>query len=175
MALSKCRECGTEVSEKTKVCPKCGIKNPVKKTSLLVKIILGLFGIGLLANLVNGVSGGGSSQSSSNPTHAAVSVNPLEEAIKNVKLANLTWRKVGFESVLLLDVVIENKGKKDVKDVEIECVHFSNSGTQIDSNKKVIYELVKAGSFAIVRDFSMGFIHSQATSSKCRVNNLVLL
>lgn len=31
MALAKCRECGTEVSEEAKVCPKCGISKPVKK------------------------------------------------------------------------------------------------------------------------------------------------
>ncbi|KMZ13793.1 hypothetical protein BHUM_02689 [Candidatus Burkholderia humilis] len=43
MALKQCRECGTEVSDQAKVCPKCGIKNPVKRMSLMAK-----FGIGLL-------------------------------------------------------------------------------------------------------------------------------
>ena len=28
MALIKCKECGSEVSDKAKTCPKCGISNP---------------------------------------------------------------------------------------------------------------------------------------------------
>lgn len=31
VALKKCRESGVDVSEQVKVCPKCGIKNPVKR------------------------------------------------------------------------------------------------------------------------------------------------
>lgn len=44
MALVKCKECGSEVSTKAKVCPKCGAKAP-KKTSLftwLVAVILAM-------------------------------------------------------------------------------------------------------------------------------------
>ncbi len=40
MALKKCRECNTEVSGKAKTCPRCGVKNPAKRTSLLAKIAL---------------------------------------------------------------------------------------------------------------------------------------
>lgn len=43
MALAKCRECGAEVSDAAKTCPKCGISKPVKKISLLGKIFLGFF------------------------------------------------------------------------------------------------------------------------------------
>lgn len=45
MAIAKCRECGAEVSDQAKACPKCGISTPVKKTSLLAKIIAGFFGL----------------------------------------------------------------------------------------------------------------------------------
>lgn len=33
--MSKCRECGAEVSDQAKVCPKCGVAKPVRKTSIL--------------------------------------------------------------------------------------------------------------------------------------------
>lgn len=39
MAMIKCKECGSDISNKADACPKCGAKP--KKTSLLVKIILG--------------------------------------------------------------------------------------------------------------------------------------
>lgn len=42
MALIKCKECGTEVSDSAKNCPKCGAPTP-KKTSLLTWFALFLF------------------------------------------------------------------------------------------------------------------------------------
>ncbi len=35
MAMAKCRECGAEVSDSAKTCPKCGISKPVKKITFL--------------------------------------------------------------------------------------------------------------------------------------------
>lgn len=52
MVMAKCRECGTEVSDAAKVCPKCGISNPVKNTSLLVKLFLVLIGFMILSELI---------------------------------------------------------------------------------------------------------------------------
>lgn len=170
MAMAKCRECGTEVSDEAKTCPKCGIAKPVKKTSLLVKILGGLFAIGFLGNLIGH---GGSSNSSGSP--APVPVNPKTEALNAVKLAKWDWHKGGFDSVMLLNATIKNDGKRDVKDLEVECIHSSKSGTRIDSNKKVVFELVKAGQSVRIKDFSMGFIHTQSNSTSCEITDLVLL
>lgn len=52
MALIKCQECGNEVSNQARVCPTCGAK--VKKpTSLIVKILVGVVGVGILASLLS--------------------------------------------------------------------------------------------------------------------------
>jgi hypothetical protein len=48
MALAKCRECGTEVSDAAKTCPKCGISKPVKKSITLVTPILAIAGLALV-------------------------------------------------------------------------------------------------------------------------------
>ena len=37
MAMSKCKECGKSVSTLAKVCPKCGVPNPTKRTKSLKK------------------------------------------------------------------------------------------------------------------------------------------
>ena len=174
MAMAKCRECGTEVSDAAKVCPKCGISKPVKKTSLFVKILAGLFGLGILGNIISGVSGD-SPTGTSNAASVAPVLSPKEKALSAVKLENWDWKKGGFDSVMMLTATIKNDGERDVKDMQIECSHASNSGTRIDSNKKVVYELVKAGKIVTIKDFSMGFIHSQATSTSCRISDLVLL
>lgn len=44
MALTKCKECGEQVSNKAKTCPKCGAATP-KKTSAFTWIIALLFGV----------------------------------------------------------------------------------------------------------------------------------
>ncbi len=177
MAIAKCRECGTEVSDSAKVCPKCGLSKPVKKTSFLVKIIAIIFGLSMLGTIIGGISGG-SSTSVSNASSAltsAPSLSSKEKALSAVKLEKWDWKKGGFDSVMMLTAKIKNDSDRDVKDIEIECTHTSNSGTRIDSNKKVAFELIKAGKTITIKNFSMGFIHSQATSTSCRITNLVVI
>lgn len=175
MAIAKCRECGAEVSDEAKVCPKCGISKPVKKTSLLVKIIGAIFGIAVLGNVISSIGGGSSHQASSAAAPAAPKIDPKDEALSSVKLDKWDWHKGGFDNIMMLNAKIKNEGARDVKDIEIECTHSSNSGTRIDSNKKVIYEIIKAGKIVSIKEFNMGFVHSQATSSNCRITDLVLI
>ena len=70
MAMAKCRECGAEVCDSAKTCPKCGVAKPVKKTSLIAKIFLGLLALGLIGQFIGGGSntGGGTSTSVSAPS-----------------------------------------------------------------------------------------------------------
>ncbi|MHC6084537.1 hypothetical protein ACYT85_15080 [Ralstonia solanacearum] len=51
MALKKCRECNTEVSGEAKTCPRCGVKNPAKRTSLLAKIALSFVALVVIGRL----------------------------------------------------------------------------------------------------------------------------
>ncbi|MBW8891986.1 MAG: zinc ribbon domain-containing protein [Burkholderiales bacterium] len=170
--MGKCRECGTEVSDQAKVCPKCGVSRPVRKTSLLVKLLAVLFGLFILGRIFGGGAGSGSpSTSSSEPSPP----DPKAVALDSVKLEKLNWTKGGFDSVMLLTTTIKNGGARSVKDLVIECTHYSNSGTRIDSNKKTVFERIDAGKSFRLKEFGMGFIHSQASSTSCAVVDLVLL
>lgn len=44
MALTKCKECGHEVSNQAKTCPQCGAPMP-KRTSLVTWLVAGLLGL----------------------------------------------------------------------------------------------------------------------------------
>lgn len=46
MAMTKCKECGADVSSKAGACPKCGVKQP-KPTSLAAWLFAGLFAMGI--------------------------------------------------------------------------------------------------------------------------------
>ena len=162
MAMAKCRECGTEVSDSAKACPKCGIAKPVKKTSFAVKLLLWLFALGVLGQVING---GGSSTSSSSPAR------PSEDDLAaKVSIKDFTWKTSGFGSVMVLaKISIENKNTENVKDFEIECVHSGPSGTVIDRNKKTIFQVIPAGKTTTLKEVNMGFIHSQAAQSSCSI------
>lgn len=168
MALTKCTECGNEVSTNADSCPKCGAK--VKRKSIgCGGIILILIVIGIIGSFM---SKNGDSPSS---TPSVPSVADIEERVKaQVMIKNLEWYKGGFDSVMMVNATFENISDHDVQDIELTCDHFSNSGTKIDSSTKVIYEVVKAEKSKRVRKFNMGFIHSQAASTDCKITNLVV-
>jgi hypothetical protein len=98
----------------------------------------------------------------------------LREAKASVEISEFKWRKGGFDNIMLATFTLNNKSRFNVKDITVRCEHAAPSGTTIDSNRGTIYEVVKAKSKKTVREFNMGFIHSQARSSGCVVQDLVL-
>jgi hypothetical protein len=166
VALKPCRECGKEISSEAKQCPNCGAKEPTgRKTSPLALGCLLLIVFAVIGSIV----GRGGSSTSQSPTPAT----PREQALAAVKL-NYDWQKGGFGSVMTADFTITNPTAFTVKDIEVTCEHYAASGTKIDSNQRTIYEVVPPKGKKHIRGFSMGFIHSQARSSSCRITDLVV-
>jgi hypothetical protein len=93
------------------------------------------------------------------------------EALKRLTVDGFSWEKSGFGSVMMATFVIDNNNKFAVKDIEVTCIHFANSGTMIDRNTRTVYERIEAGSYQSIIAMNMGFIHSAATSSKCEVTD----
>lgn len=161
MALVKCAGCGAGISKRAQVCPQCG-EPAKKKTSRGTWLAL------LLIIVVGGYmmeQGGTATVGSQRQT------TPREQALQMVKL-DYQWSKAGFGSVMDADFTVTNPSPYAIKDITIECVHFAKSGTRIDSNKRTIYDVVPAGQARTFEQFSMGFIHSQADSSACKVVSL---
>lgn len=74
--------------------------------------------------------------------------------------------------MMLADFVIHNNSEYTIKDIEIQCQHYAKSGTNIDSNTRTIFDIVKPHSKKGFPQFSMGFIHSQTASSSCKITDL---
>ena len=92
-----------------------------------------------------------------------------KESIKDLEIVDFKWNKESFGSVMEADFTIKNNGTVDVKDIEIECVHYAPSGTKIDSNTRTFYELIKAGESRELKSVNMGFIHSQVEKSESAI------
>lgn len=133
-------------------------------TVFLILIVIGIIGSFMSKN-----------DKSPSVTSPVLSVTDVKEQIKEqVKIKKLKWSKGGFNNIMMVNLTFENKSNADVKDIELTCEHFSNSGTKIDSNTRVIYEIFKAGKSKRIHDFNMGLIHSQAETTNCRITNLVV-
>ena len=140
-------------------------KNPARskvikkaKTSAIAGILSGILSLGLYVG-VPGAIGYGIHQIGKEETHK----------LANISTRVTDWRRGGFNSVLLVDFVIQNTNNFAIKDIRVECVGFSASGKEIDSNTEDIYDIIPAKGNLILKDFNMGFLHPQVTRIKCLV------
>jgi hypothetical protein len=190
MATVKCSDCGNEVSTKAEKCPHCG--RPKKKPSMLGRLLLILLGVSALGYFLPGNNPKTTTKSQTSP-QVSPQVSPVvtpapkptlqpppvpsppskENALKSIDLS-FKLRKSEI-SVLEADFTILNKNEYAIKDVKITCAHYAKSGTKIDSNTRTIYEVFPPRKSKTVRDFNMGFIHSQASKSSCEVVDLEIM
>lgn len=98
--------------------------------------------------------------------------DPKTIAIKEVDL-KYEWGKAADGLVMLADFTFRNNNDFAVKDLTITCNHYASSGTLVDSNTRTVYELIRPKTAKTVRGFNMGFIHSQAARSGCKIVDLV--
>lgn len=170
MAMKKCKECGKEVSTSAKLCPHCGRKHPTGGLTLPAKIFLLIFGLFILGKVIGEMNNSSTSSTGTNQT-STVSESPKDVALRSLKL-DFKWHLGGFENVMLADFTVSNPTAYPVKDIEITCNHTAKSGTKIDSNTRIIYDIVPANGKKTFKKFNMGWIHSQADSSSCRCTDL---
>jgi hypothetical protein len=88
-----------------------------------------------------------------------------------VQAKKMSWYKDAFDTIMMISFTLVNTNSFEIKDVEITCEGFGNSGTQIDRNVRTVYETVKAKGSKRMRKFNMGFIQSQVTKSSCAITD----
>ena len=93
------------------------------------------------------------------------------EAARGMVSFDYKWHKDGFGTIMIVDFTFTNRSPYPAKDITVTCTHYAPSGTEIDSNTRTIYELIPAKGKKTVKDFNMGFIHSQASSTSCKIDN----
>ena len=113
MALGKCREWGRECANTAKVCPGCGVANPVKGSASVA--VLGLVFVGLAVTYF--VVPSRSKPSSTVPSNAAAAVaaNPIG-AVAEVGMAGI-YKKVCTDAVEQYNIAKRSGTPIDV------CVH----------------------------------------------------
>lgn len=168
----QCGTCGMhhawelEEDSKNAIVPETLKGNAGKKKMGFIPILVV---IALVVWLI-GKQGGGSTTG-----NTPIAIDKKQLAMGLVSLDDVRWRKEGFGNVMEADFTIKNMSDYDIKDVEITCTHSGKSGTKIDENTKMIYEVVGKHDSERMKKINMGFIHTQAYSTSCEITNLTLV
>ncbi len=144
-----------------------------KQWSLIIAAIVGFVVIAAIANNSNNQQRSSTATANQSSTYQPTTESPKDAALRQVSI-DFKWSKGGFGSVMLADFTITNRSNYTVKDLDVTCTHYANSGTEIDRNSRTIYETVPANGKKILRNFNMGFIHTQAAQSSCKITDLVV-
>jgi hypothetical protein len=86
-----------------------------------------------------------------------------------LEIVDFNSSKEAFGSVMEASFMIKNNALIDIKDITVLCEHSAASGTVIDRNSRTIYDVVKSKATRSFKKINMGFIHSQALRSACRI------
>lgn len=139
---------------------------------IVVVVIISKLGGGSDRTATTGTTTTGSVASSATDPSGAKRAQ-LETAKTSATLTLNSWRKDGFDNVMMVDVTIANGTDTPIKDIELTCTSSAPSGTVIDRNVRTIYEIVKTK--RRFRNFNMGFIAQQATRTSCEITDLALV
>jgi uncharacterized protein (UPF0333 family) len=174
VSLRPCQECKKEISSDAKACPNCGKQQTTGSNHGCLIIIIVLVVVGVIGRMASHDS---SDSAKSTPPSGTVSTSSTDavkqDALSKIKLDfTLTKDEMG---IITANFVVKNESSYNIKDFEITCEHFANSGSNIDSNVRTIYDIVMAHTTRKVRNFNMGFVHSQASKSSCKITDLKVI
>ena len=97
-----------------------------------------------------------------------------ENPEQGMTVEKVRGRKEGFGNVLVVDITLRNDALSNLKDFQITCESKGHSGTVINSNTRLLYEVVDARSTRTFRKVNMGLLHSQASSTHCTVDQAAI-
>ena len=148
-----CKRCREEIHRKATVCPHCRKK---QGWTLGAKLGLGFLCLFILLLFID----------------SSLDAEKKSDVLDAVDL-DFSRSESAFGILMTATFTVSNRSKHDIKDIEIKCVHLAPSGTKVDSNKRTIYEIVKAGSARTFPEFDMGFIfHPQVESTRCGIQDI---
>lgn len=152
-----CKSCKETVLKSAEKCPKCGAKQ--KKDVPVMKYI----GIAFLAWIIIAMI--------NRPANVSTPKNDTKDDVRKNLAFDFSWGTDGLGMLMKANFTIRNNSDHAIKDIQIKCEHYANSGTKIDKNTQVVYEVVEAHSKRSFRDFDMGFIRDQVRSSSCAIDD----
>ena len=82
----------------------------------------------------------------------------------------ISAQTAGFGSILKISFSVENRSDLAVKDIEIKCNLFGESGTHVGAVTETVLQVFPAHKKKIVKNFNMGGIPPQVAAQDCHVS-----
>ena len=138
MALTKCKECGKEISKDAEICPHCGKK--IKKGNLFLKIVGLIFIIGFIGNLIHNDESNNVSYSNS---QRQSTLHKMVYSDNNSKIPeNVEYQKITLGT---LEKNLQENAARAQQQYQGVYVEFDGRLEVIDANGE--YFSVQSGSF----------------------------
>lgn len=102
------------------------------------------------------------------------SPDPKFVALRSATVDVINWWTSRFGTIMLIDATVTNPMATAFKDYTITCTSYDSSGTEVDSNRRTIYDFVPPKSVKHLKAFNTGFVHSQSSITRCELTDLVL-
>jgi hypothetical protein len=104
-----------------------------------------------------------------------ITMRHRKETIRQqLKLEHFAW-SAALGRIADVKFVLNNKSGYDVKDVEIECSFYGNSGTLLDNQTKTVFDIFKSKRRKKVPRLNMGIVDAQSRTCNCYVKDFVLI
>lgn len=185
MALIKCKECGSKVSTDASACPQCGAKvvipptaakKPRKWLRILVLVVL-VWPLVILAfrspdsaaPAAKSPTTVQASARSSAPAQPPAAPSKKVDPADLVKIVSYSARKGGFKNVMIVTFKLRNDNPYPVKDFQIVCGQYGQSGTELPATFDTLYERLEPGQTKTFKDVNMGLIHPQSVRFNCSI------
>jgi hypothetical protein len=88
---------------------------------------------------------------------------------ERLSLSNQSWKTGGFDSIGLMTFTVSNDNPYPIKDFQISCSFYGNSGTMLGARTHTVYEVVKAKAKRTFSAVNIGFIPSQSARGGCSI------
>lgn len=86
-----------------------------------------------------------------------------------------SWFTEGFDSVLRVNMYVENSNAFPVKDVGIKCTTYGKSGTAIGKCTYTAYEIFRPGEKRYLDKAGFGFIDKQSAQISCAATKYTIV
>lgn len=134
-----------------------------------VSIIAIIFVIGVVASMMNGGSKPNRTGTASGTSGATIQAPALAQPWEQIRLSDQKFEKGGFGNIALAHLTLKNTGTRTVKDVNLNCSFYGQSGSTISTANVTVYKTIAGGKSVKSGELNLGFVDGQATNADCRV------
>lgn len=152
MAMTKCRECGHEISTKATACPSCGAK--IKRTSLVTKIVAGFVGLVFVASIA-GYFSGIDAKNEGEAKQAAVEAAKTPEQRKAEADAKAA-REAEFQRVVVVARALKASAKNPKSFELVEALYMPSGAVCITYRATNSFNAVVTNNAAVAKNDKMG-------------------